>query len=117
MKAGFEYCKRGEAFYLLFNNGKIGELSECSEIWHTNFPIEELSAQRRAQKLGFMNRQYFTVRYLKILKQQEFQQTIQIWQVEHATQIIQFLLTERSFTAHMERSVGIEALNIATKQR
>jgi hypothetical protein len=26
-------------------------------------------------------------------------------------------LTERSFTAHMERSVGIEALNIATKQR
>jgi hypothetical protein len=36
-----------------------------------NSPLEGLSAQRRVQKRGFMNRQFFKGRYVKILRQQE----------------------------------------------
>jgi hypothetical protein len=54
-KAGFEYCKRDDRYYLLVNDEKIREMSEFSEVWCINFPIEGLSARRRAQKWGFVN--------------------------------------------------------------
>jgi hypothetical protein len=49
-KAGFEYCKLDDTFPLLVNDGKVLDLQEFAEIWHLNFPLEGLSARRRAQK-------------------------------------------------------------------
>jgi hypothetical protein len=49
MKAGFESCKRDDAFYLLVNDAKIRDSREFSEIWRINFPIEALLARRRQQ--------------------------------------------------------------------
>jgi hypothetical protein len=70
VKAGFEYCKRDGAFYLLVNDGKIRDSPEFSEIWRINFPLEALSSRRRSQEWGFMNQQYFKGRYLEILSQE-----------------------------------------------
>jgi hypothetical protein len=69
-KARFEYCKLDDTFQLLVNNGKIRDSPEFAEIWRMIFPLEGLSARRRVQKWGFMNRQFFKGRCLKILRQQ-----------------------------------------------
>jgi hypothetical protein len=69
-KAGFEYCKLDDTFQLLVKDGKIRDSPEFAEIWRMNFPLEALSARRRVQKWGFMNRQFFKGRYLKILRHQ-----------------------------------------------
>jgi hypothetical protein len=70
VKAGFEYCRRDDAFYLLVNDGKIRDSPDFSEIWRMNFPVEALSTRRRNQKWGLMNQPYFKARYLKILNRQ-----------------------------------------------
>jgi hypothetical protein len=67
-KAGFEHCQRDGVSYLVINDGKIRDSPEFSEVWRKNFPIERLSARRRATKWGFMNRQYFKGKYLEILE-------------------------------------------------
>jgi hypothetical protein len=69
-KSGFEDCKLDDTFQLLANDEKIQDLPEFAEIWPMNFPLEGLSARLRVQKWGFMNRQFFKGRYLKILRQQ-----------------------------------------------
>jgi hypothetical protein len=55
-KAGFEYCKQDDTYYLPVTDGKIREMPEFSKVWRFNSPIDSLSARRRAQKLGFVNR-------------------------------------------------------------
>jgi hypothetical protein len=50
-KAGFECCKLDNTFQLLVNDGKIRDSPEFAEIWRINFPLEELSARRRVQKM------------------------------------------------------------------
>jgi hypothetical protein len=72
MKAGFDHCKRDEAFYLLVNDEKIRDSPEFSEIWRINFLIEALSAGRRQQKRRFMNQKYFKGAYQKIIKREGF---------------------------------------------
>jgi hypothetical protein len=57
-KTGFEYCKREETHYLLVNDGKVREMPEFSEVWRINFPVEGLSARRRAHTCGFVNRPF-----------------------------------------------------------
>jgi hypothetical protein len=47
-KAGFEYCKRDDTYYLLVNDGKIRGMPEFFEVWRINFPIESLSARARS---------------------------------------------------------------------
>jgi hypothetical protein len=37
------------------------------EIWERNYPIESLSAQRRNQKWGWVNQQFFRVKYVRQL--------------------------------------------------
>jgi hypothetical protein len=69
-KPGLEYCKLDDTFQLLVNDGKIRDSPEFTEIWRMYFPLEGLSAHRRVQKRGFMNRQFFKGRCLKILRQQ-----------------------------------------------
>jgi hypothetical protein len=69
-KAGFEYWKLDDTFQLLVSDEKIRDSPEFAEIWRMNFLLEERSARRRVQKRGFMNRQFFKRRYLKILRQQ-----------------------------------------------
>jgi hypothetical protein len=68
-KTGFESCKLDDTFQLPANAGKIRDSSEFSEIWGMNFPQEWLSARRRVEKWGFMNRQFSKGRYLKTLRQ------------------------------------------------
>jgi hypothetical protein len=69
-KVGFEYCKLDDAFQLLVHDGKIRDSPEFTEIWRMSFPLEGSSARRRVQKWGFMNRQFFKGRYLRIPRQQ-----------------------------------------------
>jgi hypothetical protein len=67
-KAGFSYHQRDGTFYLAVDEGRIrGELDFC-EIWQRNYPIESLSAQRRNQKRGLVNQQFFRVKYVRQLK-------------------------------------------------
>jgi hypothetical protein len=72
-KAGFEDCKLDDIFQLLVNDGKIRDSPEFAEIWRMNCLLESPSARRRVQKWGFMNKQFFMGRYLKILRQQGFE--------------------------------------------
>jgi hypothetical protein len=65
VQAGFVYQKRDNAWHLVVNDGKTRDSPDFSELWHHNCPIEALSSRRRAQKWGFMNRQYFQGKYLK----------------------------------------------------
>jgi hypothetical protein len=69
-KAGFESCKLDDTSQLLIYNGKIRDSPEFAEIWRMTFPLEGLSARRIVRKWGFMSRQFFKGRYLKILRQQ-----------------------------------------------
>jgi hypothetical protein len=50
-KAGFEYAKMGEAFHLLVNDGKIRESTDFLEVWQINYPLEDLSSQKREEKV------------------------------------------------------------------
>jgi hypothetical protein len=77
-KVGFEYCKLDDTFQLLVNDEKIRDSPELAEIRRMNFPLEGLSARRRVQIWGFMNKQFFKGRYLKILRQQGLDSTITV---------------------------------------
>jgi hypothetical protein len=67
-KAGFSYHQRDGTFYLVADEGRIREAQEFCEIWERNYPIESLSAQRRNQKWGWVNQQFFHVKYVSQLK-------------------------------------------------
>jgi hypothetical protein len=70
VKASFNFCKRSDAFCLAAHEGKIRDFLEFSKVWRVNYRIEALSAQRRAERWGFLNQQYFKGQHLKILKRQ-----------------------------------------------
>jgi hypothetical protein len=73
-----EYCELDDRFQLLVDDGKIRDSPEFAEIWRIDFPLEGLSARRRVDKWRFMNRQFFKGRYLKILRQRGFDETITV---------------------------------------
>jgi hypothetical protein len=57
------------------------DVSRFAEIWRMNFSMKGLSARQRVQKFGFVNRQFFKGKYLKIFRQQGPDYTITLWQV------------------------------------
>jgi hypothetical protein len=67
-KPGLSYHQRDGTFYLAVDEGRIREAQDFCEIWESNYPIESLSAQRRNQKWGWVNRQFFRLEYVRQLK-------------------------------------------------
>jgi hypothetical protein len=67
-KAGFSYQERDGTVYFAVDEGRIWGALEFCEIWERNYPIESLSAQRRNQKWGWVNQQFFRVKYVRQLK-------------------------------------------------
>jgi hypothetical protein len=70
-KAGFDYHQRDRTFYLSVDEGIIRGRRTFCEIWERNYPIESLSAQRRNQKCGWVNQQFFPVKCVRQLKRDQ----------------------------------------------
>jgi hypothetical protein len=66
-KTGFEFERRDGTWYLVVNEGKIRASPEFAEVWGVNHPEEQLSARRRQQPWGWINRQFFRVRELRTM--------------------------------------------------
>jgi hypothetical protein len=64
-KAGFSYHRREGIFYITLDERKIRGAPDFGEIWERNYPIESLSAQTRNQKWGWVNQQFFRVKYVR----------------------------------------------------
>lgn len=58
-KAGFDYYQKDGKNYLKLNRSKIENSGNFKEVWNINYPEEKLSPRRRAQKRGWLNKQYF----------------------------------------------------------
>jgi hypothetical protein len=66
-KTGFEFERRDGTWYLVVNEGKIRESPEFAEVWRVNHPEEQLSARRRQQPWGWINRQFFREKKLRTM--------------------------------------------------
>jgi hypothetical protein len=67
-KASFSCHQRDGTFDLAVDEGRIRGTPDFREIWERNYPIESLPAQRSGQKWGWVNQQFFRVKYVKQLK-------------------------------------------------
>jgi hypothetical protein len=55
-RAGFLYHKdSGGGYTLGFDEGRVRNSPAFREIWDVDFPLERLTARRRATQWGFMN--------------------------------------------------------------
>jgi hypothetical protein len=59
-RAGFVYHKVPDGGYILgFDEGMMRDSAEFREVWKINFPLESLTARRRATQRGFLNAESF----------------------------------------------------------
>jgi hypothetical protein len=52
---GFQYDMAAEPYRLLFNEEKLRESKGFQELWMIDFPLDQLSALRRAANFGWIN--------------------------------------------------------------
>jgi hypothetical protein len=67
-KAGFSYHQRDGTFDLAVDEGRIRGAPNFCEIWERSYPTKSLSAQKRSQKWGWVNQQFFRVQHVRQLK-------------------------------------------------
>jgi hypothetical protein len=67
-KTGFEFKHRDGTWYLYVDETKIRTSPEFAEVWALNNPEESRSIRKRQQVWGWINQQFFRVKYRKALR-------------------------------------------------
>jgi hypothetical protein len=67
-KTGFGFEQRDGTWYLYVNETKVRSFPKFAEVWALNNPEESLSVRKRQQVWGWINQQFFRVKYRKSLR-------------------------------------------------